>query len=280
MFNPHVPRIAVVDQRTQEAPTIFTLRLQYEDSQAQEAFEFAPGQFNMVTLFGIGEIPISIVNDPVDSHFFDHTVRVVGRVSEGMSKLKPGDRVGIRGPFGRGWPLSSIKGKDVVLITGGLGCAPLVSVIRYLIRRRDEYGHIAILQGVKHANDLIWREQYQEWSRLRDVKVMLAADVVDKTDKSWVGQQGMVTELIGQLTLRPQRSVALLCGPELMMMAAIATLREEGIIDGNIWLSTERNMQCGIGQCGHCQIGPKYVCADGPVFCYSEVADFFGAKGF
>ena len=277
MFDPHIPRMAVIDSRTQESPTIFTLRLQYEDAEAQEAFEFMPGQFNMVTLLGLGEIPISIVNDPLDSHFFDHTIRVVGRVSEGMAKLKPGDRVGIRGPFGRGWPLQEIKGKDVLLITGGLGCAPLVSVIRYLMRRREDYGHISILQGVKHADDLIWREQYDVWMKMRDVRVLLAADVVNN---NWRGQQGLVTELIGQLTLRPHRSVALLCGPELMMLAAIANLRAAGLADKHLWFSTERNMQCGIGQCGHCQIGPKYVCRDGPVFCYEELADFFGAKGF
>ncbi len=277
MFDPHTPHVAVIDQRTQEAPNIFTLRLQYEDTDVQEAFAFEPGQFNMVTLYGVGEIPISIVNDPIDSHFFDHTIRVVGRVSEGMSKLQPGDRVGIRGPFGRGWPLERIKGKDVLLITGGLGCAPLVSVIRYLLRRREDYGHIHILQGVKHANDLIWRDQYEAWAAMRDVNILLAADVVSK---GWTGQQGMVTELIDQLSLRPQRTVVMLCGPELMMLAAIANLREKRIQDGNIWFSMERNMQCGIGQCGHCQIGPKYVCQDGPVFCYLELADFMGAKGF
>ncbi|MCU7844509.1 MAG: FAD/NAD(P)-binding protein [Candidatus Thiodiazotropha sp. (ex Monitilora ramsayi)] len=277
MFDPHVPHVAVIDQRVQESPTIFTLRLQYTDTRVQDAFEFDPGQFNMVTLFGVGEIAISIVNDPLDSHFFDHTIRVVGRVSEGMSRLQPGDRVGIRGPFGRGWPMEQIKGRDVLLVTGGLGCAPLVSVIRYLMRRREDYGRIMILQGVKHADDLIWKEQYDVWAEERDVRVLLAADVATQ---SWRGQQGMVTELIGQLPLRSQRTVALLCGPELMMMAAVANLREKGMQDGDIWFSMERNMQCGIGQCGHCQIGPKMVCRDGPVFCYDELADFFGAKGF
>ena len=277
MFDPHLPHVAVIDERTQESSSIFTLRLQYEDTGMQDAFEFVPGQFNMVTLFGVGEIPISIVNDPLDSHFFDHTIRVVGRVSEGMSKLQPGDRIGIRGPFGRGWPMERIKGQDVVLITGGLGCAPLVSVIRYLLRRREDYGHIHILQGVKHSDDLIWREQYDEWAKVRDVHIMLAADVASK---GWTGQQGMVTELIDQIALRTQRTVVLLCGPELMMLAAVATLREQGIPDSHIWFSMERNMQCGIGQCGHCQIGPKFVCRDGPVFCYSELADYFGAKGF
>ncbi|MCU7906830.1 MAG: FAD/NAD(P)-binding protein [Candidatus Thiodiazotropha sp. (ex Epidulcina cf. delphinae)] len=277
MSDLYLPRTAVIDQRTQESPTIFTLRMQFEDDHAQQAFDFSPGQFNMVTLFGVGEIAISIVNDPQDSHFFDHTIRVVGRVSEGMSGLRPGDRVGIRGPFGRGWPLDEARGKDVLLVTGGLGCAPLVSVIRYLMNRRDQFGHITILQGVKHSSDLIWREQYDIWSREHEVKVLLAADVVTR---EWRGQQGMVTELIGELNLRIGRAIALLCGPELMMMAAIANLRSMGLADNQIWFSMERNMQCGVGQCGHCQIGPKYVCRDGPVFCYSELADFMGTKGF
>ncbi|MCU7875866.1 MAG: FAD/NAD(P)-binding protein [Candidatus Thiodiazotropha sp. (ex Lucinoma borealis)] len=272
-----LPRVAVIDQRTQESSNIFTLRMQFEDSDAQETFSFSPGQFNMVTLFGVGEIAISIVNDPLDSHFFDHTIRIVGRVSEGLSKLKPGDHVGIRGPFGRGWPLQEAQGRDVLLVTGGLGCAPLVSVIRYLMNRRDQFGHINILQGVKHANDLIWREQYEKWTQEKDVKVLLAADVATQ---GWQGQQGMVTELIDQLSLRIGRIIALLCGPELMMMAAIANLRSLGLPDNRIWFSMERNMQCGMGQCGHCQIGPKLVCRDGPVFCYSELADFLGSKGF
>jgi NAD(P)H-flavin reductase len=277
MSDLHLPRNAVIDQRIQESTTIFTLRLQFEDAHAQEAFEFSPGQFNMVSLFGSGEIPISIVNDPRDSHFFDHTIRVVGRISEGLSKLQPGDRVGIRGPFGRGWPVQEALGRDVLLITGGLGCAPLVSVIRYLIKRRDKFGHLHILQGVKHANDLIWREQYDAWSQEPDVNVLLAADVAVR---GWPGQQGMVTELIGQLNLRKGRTIAMLCGPELMMLAAISNLRSLGIGDHQIWFSMERNMQCGLGQCGHCQIGPKFVCHDGPVFCYTELADFLGAKGF
>ncbi|MEN8179508.1 MAG: FAD/NAD(P)-binding protein [Pseudomonadota bacterium] len=277
MSEMHLPRSAVIDKRVQEAPTIFTLRLQFTDSAAQEVFDFVPGQFNMVSLFGVGEIPISIVNDPEDSHFFDHTIRVVGRVSRGLEKLQPGDQVGIRGPFGRGWPLDEARGQDVLLITGGLGCAPLVSVIHYLLRRRDQFGHIHILQGVKHTNDLIWREQYEAWHEQHDVNVLLAADVAHP---DWPWKHGMVTELIGQLKLRKERTIAMLCGPEMMMLASIAQLRGRDLEDHRIWLSMERNMQCGLGQCGHCQVGPKFSCKQGPVFCYSEVADLFGAKGF
>jgi NAD(P)H-flavin reductase len=277
MSDIHLPRSAVIDRRIQEAPTIFTLRLQFTESNPHEIFDFVPGQFNMVTLFGVGEIPISIVNDPEDNHFFDHTIRVVGRVSRGLEKLQPGDQVGIRGPFARGWPLDEARGQDVLLITGGLGCAPLVSVIHYLLRRRDQFGHIHILQGVKHTNDLIWRDQYDAWSKQHDVNVLLAADVAEP---GWPWKHGMVTELISQIHLRNERTITMLCGPQLMMMAAISQLRERELADHRIWLSMERNMQCGLGQCGHCQVGPKFSCKQGPVFCYSEVADFFGAKGF
>ena len=273
----HLPHPAVIDRRVQESPSIFTLRLQYTDTDRQQAFEFVPGQFNMVSLFGVGEIPISIVNDPDDSHFFDHTIRVVGRVSKAMQRLQPGDQVGIRGPFGRGWPIAEAREQDVLLITGGLGCAPLMTMIHYLLRRRGQFGHIHILQGVKHADDLIWREQYEAWSKELNVNVLLAADLANK---DWPWQQGLVTELISQVPLRLERTLAMLCGPEMMMIAAIAQLRELGLADHKIWLSMERNMHCGFAQCGHCQLGPKFVCKDGPVFCYLEIADFFGAKGF
>ncbi|MBL3600119.1 MAG: FAD/NAD(P)-binding protein [gamma proteobacterium endosymbiont of Lamellibrachia anaximandri] len=277
MLDAHLPHAAVIDRRVQESPGIFSLRLQYVDTHVQDIFEFQPGQFNMLSLFGVGEVPISIVSDPDDSHFFDHTIRVVGRVTEALSRLQPGDRVGIRGPFGRGWPMAQAEGQDVVVVTGGLGCAPLVSVIRYLLRRRDRFGDIHIMQGVKHEDDLIWRRQYEVWSREQGVNVQLAADM---PGKEWPWQQGLVTELINTLDLNLEKTISMLCGPELMMLAAIAQLRDLKLDDQRIWLSMERNMQCGFGQCGHCQVGPKFVCKDGPVFCYSEVADFLGAKGF
>ncbi|MBA1444718.1 MAG: FAD/NAD(P)-binding protein [Chromatiales bacterium] len=277
MLDVHLPHSAVIDRRVQESPGIFSLRLQYVDTHVQDIFEFQPGQFNMLSLFGVGEVPISIVSDPDDSHFFDHTIRVAGRVTEALSRLQPGDRVGIRGPFGRGWPMAQAEGQDVVVVTGGLGCAPLVSVIRYLLRRRDRFGDIHIMQGVKNEDDLIWRRQYEVWSREQGVNVQLAADM---PGKEWPWQQGLVTELINTLDLNLEKTISMLCGPELMMLAAIAQLRDLKLDDQRIWLSMERNMQCGFGQCGHCQVGPKFVCKDGPVFCYSEVADFLGAKGF
>lgn len=272
-----LPRSAVVRDRILESPTICTLRLAFDAAPDPEPYAFTPGQFHMVYLDRVGEAALSIVSDPLDQHFFDHTVRRVGRVSDGLARLRPGDRVGVRGPFGRGWPLDAARGQDLLLLTGGLGCAPVVSVIRYVLRRRADYGRLVILQGVRHAEDLIWREQYEAWGRAAGTQVLLAADVASR-DWPWV--EGPVVDLLDRVSLDPVRTIALLCGPELMMDAAIAVLRGRGLPDAAIWLSLERNMHCGIGRCGHCQIGPHYVCTKGPVFRYDEVADLLGVKGF
>lgn len=272
-----LPRSAVVRDRILESPTICTLRLAFDAAPDPEPYAFTPGQFHMVYLDRVGEAALSIVSDPLDQHFFDHTVRRIGRVSEGLARLRPGDRVGVRGPFGRGWPLDAARGRDLLLLTGGLGCAPVVSVIRYVLRRRADYGRLVILQGVRHAEDLIWREQYEAWGRAAGTQVLLAADVASR-DWPWV--EGPVVDLLDRVSLDPVRTIALLCGPELMIDAAIAVLRGRGVPDAAIWLSLERNMHCGIGRCGHCQIGPHYVCTKGPVFRYDEVADLLGVRGF
>jgi NAD(P)H-flavin reductase len=272
-----LPRSAVVRDRILESPTICTLRLAFDAAPDPEPYAFTPGQFHMVYLDRVGEAALSIVSDPLDQHFFDHTVRRIGRVSEGLARLRPGDRVGVRGPFGRGWPLDAARGRDLLLLTGGLGCAPVVSVIRYVLRRRADYGRLVILQGVRHAEDLIWREQYEAWGRAAGTQVLLAADVASR-DWPWV--EGPVVDLLDRVSLDPVRTIAILCGPELMMDAAIAVLRGRGLPDAAIWLSLERNMHCGIGRCGHCQIGPHYVCTKGPVFRYDEVADLLGVRGF
>ncbi len=272
-----LPRPARVVERIQEARDIFTLRLQYTDTVAQRDFEFAPGQFNMLYLHGVGEVAISIVSDPRDSQSILHTIRDVGRATHGLAALQVGDEIGLRGPFGRGWPVQAAVGRDLVLVTGGLGCAPVVSAINYVFRRRERFGRITILQGVRHADDLIWRERYAQWARVPDTEVLLAADVPG-------GDQGLfrgtVIELFNRIEIADGKALAMLCGPEVMMLAAVGELRARGLADEAIWLSLERNMHCGTGLCGHCQLGPLYVCRDGPVFCYAEIADWFGPRGF
>lgn len=273
----HLPRPARVVERVQEARDIFSLRLRYADVAAQEEFEFAPGQFNMLYLHGVGEVAISIVSDPRDSHSILHTIRVVGRATRGLAALQVGDEVGVRGPFGRGWPLKAALGRDLVLVTGGLGCAPVVSVINYVMRRRERYGRVTILQGVRHADDLIWRERYAAWAREPDTEVLLAADMPGQDGQLF---HGTVVELFNRVQWNPDNTMAMLCGPEVMMLAAVGELRDRGLGDEAIWVSLERNMQCANGLCGHCQVGPLFVCRDGPVFSYAEIADWFGKRGF
>jgi sulfhydrogenase subunit gamma (sulfur reductase) len=257
-----LPREAEVVERIEEAPGTFTLGLRFTDAEYNAHYAFAPGQFNMLYLHGVGEVPISVVSDPEDTHVLHHTIRRVGRVTEGMARLQVGDRIGVRGPYGRGWPIEQARGRPVLVATGGLGCAPVVSVINYVLKRRADYGPLTILQGVKHSNDLIWRDQYAAWSELPDVAVRLAADVADR---QWHGIEGPVTELFDRIVVDPG-AAAFVCGPEPMMIASARALVERGIPAPAISVSLERNMQCATGHCGHCQVGAQFVCGDGPVF--------------
>ncbi|MGD2074496.1 MAG: FAD/NAD(P)-binding protein [Gammaproteobacteria bacterium] len=271
-----IPMEAEVVDRVDESESIFTLCLRLTDEQSHRAYRFEPGQFNMLYLYGVGEIAISIVGDPQAPELLHHTIRNVGRVTRGFARLQKGDRIGLRGPFGRGWPLAAAQGRDVLIITGGLGCAPVVPVINHVLSRRTEHGRVAILQGVKHSDDLIWRDRYEKWDREPFTQVLLAADV---SGPQWRGYRGRVTGLIEQLEIDLLNSVTMMCGPELMMVASAGRLTERGAEPDSLWLSMERNMQCGVGHCGHCQFGEKFVCRDGPVFPYSEVRTLFGVRG-
>lgn len=270
------PLIATVTEVIFESKTIFTLRLQLADLAERAAYKFEPGQFNMLYLFGVGEVPISIVSDPKDEGVIDHTIRIVGRVTEGLAKLKQGDQIGLRGPFGRGWPLPDAKNKDLLIVTGGLGCAPVVAAINYALKRRDHYRRLSIVQGVKHSNDLIWSERYDRWRQLENVEVFLAAD---ESGPAWPFHKGRITELLDQVTVDSSNALAMICGPEGMMHAAAEKLIGLGVEPAQIFLSLERNMQCAVGHCGHCQFGADFICKDGPVFPYLAVCDRLGMEG-
>jgi len=277
MTNPHLPWEAEVVDKVDELPSVFTISLRISDQKIRDSYRFTPGQFNMIYLFGVGEVAISIVSDPGEGELLSHTIRAVGRVTNGLAKLQPGDRVGLRGPYGRGWPLAQAEGNDVLAITGGLGCAPSVSVINYIMKRRDDFGHLTIMQGVKHYHDLLWKDRYAQWAQHPDTRVLLAADVGGPL---WPWHVGPVTVLFDEAHINPQSTVVIMCGPEGMMRAAVQNLLERGVEEYSIWLSMERNMQCAIKQCGHCQYGAKFVCSDGPVFSYPEVKQLFSIKCF
>ena len=264
----HTARIIA---RSEETEGIYTYRLRFEEEAVAERFAFAGGQFNMLYIFGIGEVPISIVSDPEDSHILDHTIRVVGRVTEIIGRMDVGDVMGVRGPFGSGWPLAEAEGKDVLVVTGGLGCAPVVGAIEYMFRRREQYGRIHIMHGVKTPNDLLYRERFEAWRQNPDTEVLLASD---QPERHWHYHTGVVTELFDQVEMNPANTIGMMCGPEIMMKLAARHLTGRGLPENALYLSMERNMQCGVGLCGHCQIGPYFVCKDGPVMRYDLVAPF------
>jgi NAD(P)H-flavin reductase len=274
--NPYLIRTATIVEKIREAEDIATYRLRFVDEPARRSYRFAAGQFNMVYLFGVGEVAISVVSDPDEPESLDHTIRVVGRVTKAIAQLQPGDELGIRGPFGHGWPLEAIRGKDIVIVTGGLGCAPVVGAIEYVFRRRSQYGNVKILHGVKTPHDLLFRERFDAWRRQPDTQVLLTSDQPDKT---WHYHVGVVTELFEQVTVDPARTVVLMCGPEIMMRLGAPILIERGVPAAAIYVSLERHMECGIGLCGHCQLGPYFLCKDGPVMSYDRVAGFLGQSG-
>lgn len=276
MHNSLTPLDAIVETHTQESPGIFSLGLRFTDQTLNEQYRFQPGQFNMLYVFGIGEVPISIVSDPQQSEELVHTIRVVGRVTRALSALKPGDHLGIRGPYGRGWPIQQAIKHHVLIVTGGLGCAPSVSIINYIMKRRDQFGHLTIIQGVKHSDDMIWKTHYQQWMQQPDTQVLLAADVAGH---NWPWHVGLVTELLPQVEFNIKEAITMLCGPEMMMQAAAQQLLGKGASAEHIWLSMERNMQCATGLCGHCQYGPDFICKNGPVFSYASIQDRLTQRG-
>ena len=274
--NPYLIQPATIVEKIREAEDIATYRLRFVDEQARRSYRFAAGQFNMIYLFGVGEVAISVVSDPDEPESLDHTIRAVGRVTKAIAQLQPGDELGIRGPFGHGWPLEAIRGKDIVIVTGGLGCAPVVGAIEYVFRRRSQYGSVKILHGVKTPHDLLFRERFDAWRRQPDTQVLLTSDQPDKT---WHYHVGVVTELFEQVAVDPARTVVLMCGPEIMMRLGAPILIKRGVPAAAIYVSLERHMECGIGLCGHCQLGPYFLCKDGPVMSYDRVAGFFGQSG-
>ena len=275
-MNPYEIHMAMIIDKRREAEGIDTYRLELADPALRRAYRFSAGQFNMLYLFGVGEVPISIVSDPDDPEHLDHTIRTAGRVTTALARLTVGDSLGIRGPFGRGWPLDDIRGKDIVIVTGGLGCAPVVGAIEYVFRRRSQYGNVNILHGVKTPHDLLFRERFDAWRRQPDTQVLLTSDQPDKT---WHYHVGVVTELFEQVAVDPARTVVLMCGPEIMMRLGAPILMERGVPATAIHVSLERRMECGIGLCGHCQMGPYFLCKDGPVMSYDRVTQWLGRIG-
>lgn len=273
MKDPLLPSVARVRRRRRDAPGVWTLDLQIEEE--AEAFAFAPGQFNMLTVFGVGEVPISMSGDPLDANRVIHTVRAVGAVSGALARLGPGAALGLRGPFGVGWPMVEAVGRDVVIIAGGLGLAPLRPALYRLLAERARYGKIVLLYGARSPDDILFRQEIESWRRRLDIEIEVT---VDHAGAAWRGHVGVVTGLIARSDFDPPHAIALVCGPEIMMRFSIAALRHAGLADESIYLSVERNMKCAVGFCGHCQFGAVFVCRDGPVFRHDRVRSLLAVR--
>jgi len=256
-------RVAKVDKETYDT---FTLTM--EPANGESLHPFAPGQFSMLYVYGVGELPISISGDPHQGERLTYTVRSVGRATDALVKRLPGDTVRVRGPFGKPWPVEAGRGKDVIIVAGGIGLAPLRPAIYHLLRRRDDYVRVVLLYGARSPKDLLYRKQVAEWGRLPDLQVLTT---VDYGGTSWRGHVGVVTTLFRHLRMHSAQTVAFTCGPEIMMRYVVRELLARGLADADIYLSMERNMKCAVGSCGHCQLGPYFVCKDGPIFSYQQM---------
>jgi NAD(P)H-flavin reductase len=261
------PRVVTVKARRRE--TRDTVSLDFEDPLAT----YAPGQFNMLYAFGKGEVPISISS--VDGQRVTHTVRDVGLVTKALTELRAGSVMGVRGPFGQGWPVEASRGRNVVIVAGGLGLAPLRPAVETVLRNRDDYQRIVILYGARTPGDLMFVRELERWRGRFDIDVHVT---VDAAPRGWRGEVGVVTKLFKRIAVEPDFSTAMVCGPEVMMRFAATGLIDVGINADDIWLSMERNMQCGAGVCGHCQMGPFLICRDGPVLQLSRLAPLMQVK--
>lgn len=263
-FDPMLPRPCRVEGTVRETPDTFTFALESGTEQSR----FAPGQFSMLYVFGVGELPISISGDPEEPHRLVYTVRSVGPATQALVSRRAGDSLGVRGPFGTGWPLAEAQGKDVLVIAGGIGLAPLRPAIYRILQRRDEYARLILLYGARNPRALLYRRELRSWSHAPNSQVLTT---VDYGGVNWRGRVGAVTTLFRYLRLQPDRTVVLICGPEIMMRYVITEVTDRGVAAGDIYLSMERNMKCAVGFCGHCQYGPHFICKDGPIFSYQRL---------
>jgi NAD(P)H-flavin reductase len=252
--------------------TLDTYTLELSPPTGKKNFSFKPGQFNMLYAFGKGEVPISISGDSKIQTKITHTIRMLGSVTQSLCATTKGGIIGVRGPFGTSWPMAEAEGNDVVIVTGGIGLAPLRPAIYHLLANREKYGKIVLLYGARSPEEMLFVNELEQWRGRFDLDVQVT---VDAARTGWLGNVALVTALIPKANFDPYNTTALICGPEIMMRFTLIEFKKRGIDDSRIYVSMERNMKCGIGHCGHCQFGPYFICKDGPVFNFKEIKKFF-----
>lgn len=263
--DPMLPRRFTVIRTRQDTADTYTLELEPVDG---EPLAFSPGQFTMLQAFGIGEVPISISGDPLNPGLLEHTIRNVGSVTRALVNAVPGTVLGVRGPFGVGWDVGAARGGDVVFVAGGIGLAPLRPAILEVCAGRADYRRVVLLYGTRTPEDILFESALRQWAEVNDVVVEVT---VDNGHQGWSGRVGLVTHLIGRAGFDPSATTALICGPEIMMRYAAKGFVDRGVARTRLQLSMERNMQCGVGLCGHCQLRELFLCVDGPVLTYDRL---------
>jgi NAD(P)H-flavin reductase len=261
---PLLPQPFLTVHRHEETADTVTLRLQ---PQGEADTGFRPGQFSMLYAYGVGEVPISISGDPALGGYLEYTIRAVGGVTNALCAAAVGELVGVRGPYGTSWPLEEAEGGDLVIVAGGIGLAPLRGALLLALAHRERYNNLSLLYGARTPNDLLYSFELHEWRSRFDIEVEVT---VDRAAPGWMGDVGVVTQLMRRIPFDPANTTALVCGPEVMMRATARQLLGAGVAPGKIVVSLERNMKCGVGLCGHCQLGPAFLCKDGPVVPYTR----------
>ena len=272
--NPYRPWPARITSITDLTATEKLFEFRLIDERIRSAFQQAPGQFVELSIFGVGEAPISISSAPSKQGFIELCVRRTGKFTEVLHSMQCGDVVGIRGPFGRPFPFEQMKGHDILLVAGGLGIAPLRSLINNIHDERSEFGKVTIIYGSRNPREVMFRDQFEMWRHRKDFDLHLT---VDNPDDTWDGEVGVVTKPFEQLEINADDTFGALCGPPVMYKFVVEAMRKKGISYDRIYMSFERHMKRGMGKCGHCQIGHQYVCIDGPVFNYWEAKNIQGS---
>jgi len=269
--NIYAPHLVAIKKVRDEAEGIKTFTLVFKNSAVGEVFDYRPGQFGEVTVFGVGEAPISITSSPVNKGYLELTIAEVGKVTRALHLKQEGDTIGFRGPYGNGFPLDEVAGKDILFVAGGIGLAPLRSLINQMFAERNKFGKISILYGARYPALLCFRDEFKRWAEHENSEMLLTVDTAP--DNSWQGNIGVVGSLLPKIKTNMENTVAFVCGPPIMIHFVILDLLKMGFKEDRIITTMERRMECGLGKCGHCNIGEKYVCLDGPVFSYQQLKE-------
>lgn len=268
MKNIYLPHLAQILDIKQETPDIKTFKLRFKEETIESSFDYKPGQFIEFSVFGEGEAPFCISNSPTRSSSIECSVKRMGKVTQGLHDLEIGDTVGIRGPYGNGFPVGDLKNKNLLFVAGGIGLAPLRSLINYCLDNRNDFKTITIVNGARTSKDLVYKDEYDSWKKAPDTQLHLS---VDCQEENWTCMVGVVPKVLESIKPTCQDSVAIVCGPPIMIKYTLPVLLKLGFCPEAIITTLEMKMKCGLGKCGRCNIGHLYICKDGPVFSYNQI---------